>query len=59
MNAYNRDDRDGVQMDKSSRVDRRARQETAHDLTEAVARITTANLHPEVDTGSARGNERW
>ncbi|MDE0057289.1 MAG: hypothetical protein OXI22_21020 [Defluviicoccus sp.] len=30
-----------------------------HDLDELLARVTPDNLHPEQDTGEARGNEEW
>ena len=29
------------------------------DLDDLLARVTPDNLHPEQDTGEARGNEEW
>ena len=51
--------REGSRVEMTPRGDQLVVRRKAYDLAEMVGRMTSRNLHPEMDTGPAQGNEEW
>ncbi len=51
--------REGSRVEMTPRGDQLVVRRKAYDLAEMVGRMTARNLHAEVDTGPAQGNEEW
>ena len=51
--------REGSRVEMTPRGDQLVVRRKAYDLAEMVGRMTARNLHSEVDTGPAQGNEEW
>lgn len=50
---------DGSAVEMDSRGNRVVMRKRTYSLADMLATVTDENLHPEVDTGSTRGNEAW
>ena len=50
---------EGSAIEMVSRGDRVVMRKRTYDLADMLARVTTDNMHPELSTGPARGNESW
>ncbi|MCY3776500.1 MAG: AbrB/MazE/SpoVT family DNA-binding domain-containing protein [Candidatus Aminicenantes bacterium] len=50
---------EGSTVEMDSRGNRVVMRKKTYSLDDMLATVTDENLHPEVDTGSTRGNEAW
>ena len=50
---------EGSAIEMVSRGDQVVMSKRAYSLADMLARVTADNLHSEVDTGPAQGNEEW
>ena len=50
---------EGSAAEMDSRGNKVVMRKRTYSLADMLATVTDENLHPEVDTGSARGNEAW
>ena len=51
--------REGSAVEMDSRGNRVVMRKKTYSLADMLATVTDENLHPEVDTGPAEGNEAW
>ena len=51
--------REGSRVEMVSRGDQLVLRKRIYDLEEMVSRITADNVHAEIETGPAQGNEEW
>lgn len=51
--------RDGSAVETDSRGNKVVMRKKTYSLADMLATVTREKLHPEVDTGSAQGNEAW
>ena len=51
--------REGSAIEIISRGEQLVLRKRAYKLTDMLAQVTADNLHPELDTGPAQGNEEW
>ncbi len=51
--------REGSAIEIVSRGEQLVLRKRAYKLADMLAQVTADNLHPELDTGPAQGNEEW